>query len=173
MDISAIIVTRGDVDLELVVDSLDHFDDIVIWNNLAITEAKHDLIYVQDDDCLVHNPGMLTADHSRHLLVANTPRDRIGDRITLVGWGALFHRSLPTLAFRRYLAHYPMDALFLRTCDVVFGALTPNVRPTLPFDHLPWAVARNRMYRQPDHYGERDVIFSRADRLSRGVHVAS
>ncbi len=68
MKASAIVVTRGDVNLNEVVKSLrlcERIGDIIIWDNAkrgdsavygryaAIAEAKHPLIFVQDDDCIL------------------------------------------------------------------------------------------------------------------------
>lgn len=172
---SAVIVTRGDVDLALLIDNLrvtTGIEDIVVWNNatrpfdakvygryLALPECQHDLVYVQDDDCLPHEPQSLTLD------TANLPRDRHGDRYAMVGWGAVFHRDAPARAFARYLREYPLDDLFLRTCDVIFATLHPFEPLDLGYDNLPWATARNRMYRHPDHYLERDIANSRARQI--------
>ncbi len=96
MSVSAVIVTRGNVDLRPVLDSLPQQWEQVVWNNsggevgasvsvrrdprkhervpgvlsiqevgpdlavygryAAIQHASHDLIYVQDDDCIVSDP---------------------------------------------------------------------------------------------------------------------
>lgn len=70
MNVSACLVTRGDVDMSPVITSLTAvgIDDIVVYDNskrenlavygryAAIAEAKHDLIYVQDDDVIVSDP---------------------------------------------------------------------------------------------------------------------
>jgi hypothetical protein len=86
MNVSAIIVTRGDVDLGPVLDSLPTEWEIVVWNNgegycrvlgpipgplgsqrnvpnlsvygryAAIEYASNDLIYVQDDDVIISDP---------------------------------------------------------------------------------------------------------------------
>lgn len=101
---------------------------------------------------------------------------------SLVGFGACFHRDAPRRAFEMFATkawdvdapqidgediHYvweygdlvnshPDDrGLFLRTCDVVFTALTPRVWVDVPYENLPWATADDRMYRQPEHVPER------------------
>lgn len=79
MNVSACLVTRGDVDMQLVIDSLPREWEIVIWDNsgvitrsdgwaevcadvsvygryAAIEFTTHDLIYVQDDDVIVSDP---------------------------------------------------------------------------------------------------------------------
>ena len=44
---------------------------------------------------------------------------------------------------------------FRRTCDIVLTALTPRVLVDVPKENLPWAEGEERMYRQPEHVGER------------------
>lgn len=85
MNVSACLVTRGDVDMRPVVDSLPPDWEILIWANgrtltrvdpggkkleivvgvpdlsvygryAAIEYASHDLIFIQDDDVIVHEP---------------------------------------------------------------------------------------------------------------------
>ena len=80
MKVSACLVTRGDVEMQPIIDSLSCFDEIVIWDNgarsiqrsdgwaevctdlsvygryAAIEYASHDLIYVVDDDVIVSDP---------------------------------------------------------------------------------------------------------------------
>lgn len=79
----------------------------------------------------------------------------------LVGFGACFHRDLPEKAFGRLRHHrvfgltQDSERLFNRTCDIVFTALTPRVLVDVPIAHLPYASDPNRMWKQPEHQGER------------------
>lgn len=103
MNVSAIIVTRGDVDLAPVLDSLPDDWEQIVWDNsseqdlsvygryAAIEEyASHDLIYVQDDDVIVSDPQAIVDEwdnwNDQHLfmstdstpvggLVANMPQE--------------------------------------------------------------------------------------------------
>lgn len=202
--ISAVLVTRGDVDLEPVLESLRYaFDDIVVWNNadrpvdrgvlgryLAVNEAKHEYVYVQDDDCVLP-PESLDAliqaafaprwsaefgwggtapefEWAPPALVANMPerfRPHYDDSC-LIGFGAIFHRLLPTLAFSRIdrgrLADPEWFARFQRTCDVYFTALTRRRLVDVPYTDLPHAYADNRMWKQPQHVPERAVALDDA-----------
>lgn len=185
--VSAIIVTRGNVDLDPIVEKLGKcpsVDEIIVWRNgqrverrwshplgsfaaLALAEnlsvygryaaikyAKHDLIYVQDDDCLVDAEGLVFASDSETSeyggLVCNMPTSRWPDYpdSALVGWGAVFQRDLPELAFERfYAARETVDKeLFHRECDSVFTALTPHRKIDIGFQHLPWAEGPDRMW---------------------------
>lgn len=134
MKVSAIIVTRGDVELAPVLDSLPPSWERVVWDNgagevrtpqgvvdvpdlavfgryAAIRYARHPLIYVQDDDAIVSDPAgfpwaysQATLPHDETLLVANMPE--------------------------RFRPHYPDSAL------VGFGALFHRDAPQRAFDRL-------------------------------------
>lgn len=196
MNVSAVIVTRGDVDLAPVLDSLPRDWEKVVWDNsqrenLAVygryaaleEDCEHELIYVQDDDCILENPAALveawavSAWARRDFLVANMPqrfRDTgFYDDHCLVGFGACFPRDLPAKAFSRFLSWQNprtlaniwgeapgLDGpecmrLFARTADVVFTALTSQILLDLPYTDREFASAPNRMWRQPEHIAER------------------
>ncbi len=177
-EVSAVIVTRGDISLKPVLDTLP-FDDIVIWNNrardnvmlygryVAMREARNQVVYVQDDDCTLTPEAIetLLAEYRPREIVANMPVSRWDDYpdSCLVGWGAVFDRVLPRRAFERYARRYPLGAnAFMRDCDLVFTTLTPHVKLDLGFAHLPWAEMPYRLFRQPEHAGVREKILQQA-----------
>lgn len=174
-DISCVLVTRGDVDLRPILNTLP-FNDIVIWDNsrredqgiygryAAIAEAKHDVIYTQDDDllvdcfdelCAAYEPGLLTVNYAE-------PWD-----IPWVACGSVFDRTLPQEAFDMYFAAYPRDEMFTHwVCDAVFGLLTP----TKVIDHghtdLPHGNAPGRVSTTLGWYtGPREEVKVRCRRL--------
>jgi hypothetical protein len=202
VNVSAVIVTRGDVDLAPVLDSLPRDWQKVIWNNIerddlsvygryaAIEECEHDAIFVQDDDCV------LPPETIQELLrVAFTPRmiirgpgddreipDAVGPAIVanmpqrfrdtgfyndhcLLGFGAMFHRDIPAMAFGKLANAFGIDDVlaavdqdpdfFRRTVDIVVTALTPRILVDLPYEDLPWASAPNRMWKTDGHVAER------------------
>jgi hypothetical protein len=157
MNVSAIIVTRGDVGLRPIIDSLPHEWEIVVWDNgahqisvnnhereeplwypcedlavygryAAIEHASHDLIYLQDDDCIVSDPQAIAGAWERanvremrdrvatlsgdildaspwEGVVCNMPanfRHAFYQEHGLVGFGAVFHRDAPRRAFESY-----------------------------------------------------------------------
>lgn len=190
MNVSACLVTRGDVDLESILASLP-MDDVVIWDNskrqdltvygryAAIAEAKHDLIYVQDDDCVLE-PNAIKAMsllYEDGKIISNMPepfRHTYYQRHCLVGFGAIFHRMAPSHAFDRFCsanglnespAEWPEE--YLRTSDVIFTALTPYALVDLPYRNLPWATANTRMYRQSGHVHERKTVLNLALRSAK------
>jgi hypothetical protein len=87
-DVSAVLVTRGETDLSTILESLP-FKDVVIWDNskredfqvygrfAAIAEAKNDIIYVQDDDCVVTCIGALLAAYTPGIITLNMPAKRL------------------------------------------------------------------------------------------------
>lgn len=98
-------------------------------------------------------------------LVCNMPPKFRHDGYTdscLVGFGACFHRDAPTRAFGRFMEHHdhmiPLGIrqdVFWRTCDVVFTTLTPRVLVDVPKVDREFASDPDRMWKQPEHYGER------------------
>jgi hypothetical protein len=146
----------------------------------AIEYASHDLILVQDDDVIVSDPqaivdawhrviwesnGLCGPDGLHEGAVCNLPpefRPHYPDS-ALVGFGACFHREAPGRAFERltdwYVPNLGEGAVpeewFNRCCDVVFTTLTPRVLVDVPKENREFAEGPDRMYRQPDHVGER------------------
>ena len=159
------LVTRGDVDMTPVVESIRAagVNDIVLWDNAerpvdlscygryaAISEAKHDWIYHQDDD-LVAPVAELFARvdrvKDRHALVSN---NRIDEEWPLTAIGTVFHRDLAD-CFDTYIGHYGFDEDFCRVADVVFAYQHPYRRVVLGYTDLPWQTAPNSMYLQEGH----------------------
>jgi hypothetical protein len=221
--VSAIIVTRGDVDLAPIVASLpidwqvvicdnsgkltanqafrmrkyrvgDHMfwphSDLSVYGRYAsIPSAKQDLIYIQDDDCIVSDSQAIvdawkvSSWARQDYIVANMPQEfrlHYPDSC-LVGFGACFHRDLPAKAFERFLRPTRMDpeggwigymdsvrltsSMLRRTCDVVFTTLTPRVLVDVPVEVLPYAHDEGRMWKQPNHFGERTQVLEMARKV--------
>lgn len=159
-------------------------EDFVIWDNAqaenvavygryrAVTMAACETCYSQDDDVIVpadtiralleaHEPGRITANMPPEFL-AHYPDS------CLLGFGAVFDRDLPALAFKRYASGRLAD--FRRRPDVVFTALTPYATLSLPVEILPYAYGPDRMYRQRGHIRERQRVLQRCRRI-RGVRA--
>lgn len=159
MNVSCVIVTRGDVDLTPILEAMP-IEDVVIWDNsvredmgvwgryCAIDECKHRYIYTQDDDSIVPVLGILSEYEGNGLMI-NVPAD---EERPWLAWGALFPREMPANFFRFYLEQHPLDEQFKRWCDVIFGELCFPKRVDLGHEDLPWATADNRMYKMADHY---------------------
>lgn len=157
-NVSCVLVTRGDIDLTPVLDSLP-FDDVIVWNNAercadlkvygryaALGEAKHDLIYTQDDDAICPAADLVEA-WTDGLLV-NVPRGEW----PWLAWGAVFPRRHAIQTLSRYLELHPFDEEFLKWADVIVAHSGDCRAIDLGHTDLPWATAPSRMYHQPDHY---------------------
>jgi hypothetical protein len=175
--ISAVLVTRGDVDITTILNSLP-FDDVVVWNNAeredlqcygrfaGIAEAEHEWIYIQDDDLLVPIPALVREWRAEILpfwkrygdVFANVRPD---EEWRLTACGAIFHRSTLSV-FDRYIEVYGRDADFFRVADVVHAYQLPFHRRWYGYLDFPWQTAPNRMYHQPDHYTVRERARDRA-----------
>lgn len=181
MNISGVIVTRGDVDLKPILASMKDLDEVVVWNNAervdrkvygrfeAMKEARNEVVYCQDDDVITH-PERIVSFYSPGVVTANVPVDRrdfYSDGITLIGWGSVFDRSL-TRVFRKYLQRWPEDDLFLRECDRIFTGLNTIRTIDIPFEHLPHAHGLDRMGAERRHLVDLAQIRTRISCLLKG-----
>lgn len=175
--VSAILVTRGDVALTEIVESLSPFNEVIVWNNsqredlgiygryAAIHEAKNTVIAVQDDDVLVTCWDEILAAYEPGRLTVNYPEPW---DIPWVARGAVFDCELPGVAFARYLAVHPFDRYFThQACDGVFGLLTEEVQV---IDHgsedLPHGFHDGRVSTTPGWYdAARPLIQQRCNEL--------
>jgi hypothetical protein len=147
VNVAAIIVTRGDVDITPIRDSIPSDWNFFVWDNskledfavygryVAIKYVKEELIYVQDDDCVVSDPEQIVGEWLRVGRYpwdgrpvtdpwGSDPRDGLDhvvcnmpaafrarhfyDEHSLVGFGACFHRDAPERAFRQW-DHIPIS----------------------------------------------------------------
>lgn len=120
-------------------------------------------------------------------IVCNMPQEFRHDGYVdhaLVGFGAAFHRDLPERAFARLgntrgsLRIGPIDTglpmpltqeereWFHRTCDIPFTYFSPRVIVDVPRTNLEHAYADDRMYRQPEHVGERQRMLDQCRRCN-------
>jgi len=166
--ISAVIPTRGDVDLSAIRKHLEGYleiDDIEFIHGtspfnryVAAARAKHTWIYTQDDDCITDIQPLIDAYEPG--IVVNAMTEEHGaqypGRITLVGFGALFHRRLIQV-----LEGWEQDSLFFREADRVFTALTQHKTVFPRIQILPCAMNDNRMYRHVQHNDARVAITRR------------
>jgi hypothetical protein len=161
LNVTACLITRGDTDLAPIIDTLP-YGEILIWDNERpdlkvygryelILEASNDIVYLQDDDCIFRHHDELLDAYKPGVLVANWGHGEHPcgyEDVALVHGGSLVDRSLPTLAFDRYLALFDRDDDFLREADMISGCLTPHEHVHLPYEILPLASDPSRMCNQ-------------------------
>ncbi len=173
-DVTAVIVTKGDVDLKPILDSLI-FTDVIVWDNsveedemtfgrvLAAQRAASDVIYSQDDDILhsptqqvqimaQYEPGVLTGcmwpEWSAGALKQGIENGY--DDLVFPGSGSICDRELWLESVRRYVAQWPMDDFFKLWCDTIIGVISPTKQLDIRFAELPQADAENRMAHLPN-----------------------
>lgn len=169
-EVSAVIVTRGNVDLTPVVDSLI-FDDYVIWNNawepkdqmtygraLAVYRTKYPVIYSQDDD-IIHsreNQFRIISEYEPEVLTGcmwgewsdGAKAQGIAggyDDLVFAGSGSVYDSNVPINAVARYLEHFPLDDFFRLWADTIIGILAPTKQLDIRFESLPCAESDDRM----------------------------
>jgi hypothetical protein len=187
--VSACLITRGDVDLEPILDSLPRgFDEVLIWGRerdeqpgtfgryQLMREAKHDVIYTQDDDCVFEQHEMLARGWYPGCIAAvyghgKTPGGYAD--VALVHGGALIDRDACLTSFDRYLEQWPRDEGFYREADMISGTITPSRQYEIPYIIRMGIAARpNRMAHQPWQADLKHKITERARQVRDGVCVA-
>lgn len=166
-DVSAVLVTRGDVDLTDILAALPYLD-VVIWNNAerddlktygryaAIAEAKHPVVYFQDDDIVFTGHDQLLAAYEPGVMLANMSPGWVAGRdlsdSVFVGAGALLDRDIPAKAFAKYDTMFPRDDVFYLYPEAMVSI--PSRIKRIDLCHaphmtvLPWGYADNRMIKQ-------------------------
>jgi len=177
MDVTPVIVTRGDVDLVEILDSLRCFSvPPVVWNNAVETDEKvwgryvavmervnTEWVYVQDDDCIVEHPMEIYEARERGKILCNMPeahREKYAySDDSLVGFGAVFESRLVPVTFDRYFDGMrdlgQTNAHHLREADRIFTVLNHCKWVDVPKRDLPWATNKNRMYHEHGHVESR------------------
>lgn len=175
-DVCAVLVTRGDVNMQPIYDTLP-YGEVVLWDNsvrpvdwnvfgryMGIMETAKHVIYVQDDDCLVTCHRQLMDTYEPGVVVGNAEDnpDRLAmyHDTTLLGWGALFDRWLPFDAFVRYARHGNVNHEFMTGlgAEICFPMLSRTRTVVGGFEWLDEdgqvQHRDNRMWRQPGFYDE-------------------
>src|SRR3990167_11096335 len=145
-----------------ILDSIDgFFDEVLIRTEspsvfqryLLAEKAKNDIIYVQDDDCIVdikelwkHYNGQLTNGITEHH--HNAYR---GSDVTLVGWGCFFPKEM-LKNLGQYIGKYGVDKHLLREADRIFTYLNkPHNTIVMPHGDFKYQK-QGRMWNESDHW---------------------
>lgn len=180
-DVTAVIVTRGDVPLDDVLASLKPVfgDRIVVWDNserdadlkvygyfAALREVETEYAYTQADDAIVDAQALIdcwrAVDEDRIVL-------NVADGDTpWISFGGLFRKNLPNAAINRYIDAFHDGQLHddvFKWCEVIFCELTPWRNVDLGKVDLPHFTNANRMEHQKDHYTEQSRVREKARSL--------
>ena len=186
---TAVIVTRGDVDMKPVLESCEKagFASIVVCDNaLRMAQGKPDLgpygqleaartqdmkvVYFQDDDVIVSEPSAVVTAWKPGGIVCNVPQEYRKNYATapdtLMGFGSVLEVRLILRTLKKYFdAGFKDDKIFLREPGRLLTILNPVEMVDVPITHLPWAHAENRLFRQPDHMQCCQEMRNRAARI--------
>lgn len=161
--ITAVLIEKGPEYPDIVLERIDlgFFDEILVivdspsvfHRYLAAQQAKNDIIFVMDSDCLVNYQVLFESYNGR---ITNAMPRPFQEKYkvmecTLVGWGCYFPKHMLD-AFGPYVAKYGMDdPHLLREADRIFTHLNqPWNTITLPHEDL--NQTQDRMGYQPEHY---------------------
>lgn len=174
--ITAVLITREAEYPKIIMERLQggFFDEMILVTGcqsildryLAASRAKNEIIYVQDDDCLV-NYQVLFRSYNGQITNAMTEPfiEKYKDSgCTLVGWGCYFPKSAVS-ALEKYIAvHGEEDPHLLREADRIFTALNrPWNTVVLPHEDLPQDPTR--MGYQPEHYESMAAALAKVEAL--------
>jgi hypothetical protein len=192
-NVSAVIVTKGNVDLTPILDSLI-FDDVVIYDNskrldcmtygrvVGAREAKNAVIYSQDDD-IIHSPenqiAIMDAYEEGVLTGCMWPDWSAGaklqgiengyDDLVFPGSGSISDLWLWEQAIDDYLTEWPDDDFFRLWCDTIIGVISPIKQLDLRFEALPCAEDDDRMANMDNAVALKTQAIMRARAVRDGV----
>lgn len=163
--VSAVLITRGDAWPTQVPLPSFPFDEVLLETRCAgihrrfelAQEARNEVIYVQDDDCVIDVPA-LWSQYDGQLTHAITPGHYLIYKDTgchLIGWGAFFPRAL--INFQPWYDAYPDTPIPSHEYDRVFTFLAHPIKSVImPIEQVRLERAMSRD--NPDHYASRDRI---------------
>jgi hypothetical protein len=158
--ICAVIPTRGDVEMDEIVNHLKSFPEIgairiIIGTStfnryLAAMDARQEIIFTQDDDCVTDLLPIIRNYEPGVIVNAMTPDQakRYKGAQTLIGYGAIFDRALVESMMDEKWIH---DDLFYSKADRIFTTINPHHTVFPRIRNLPHATAENRLYNEHDH----------------------
>jgi hypothetical protein len=132
-------------------------------------KAKYDLLYYQDDDAICPIKEIVELSKPDMINVAMKEshyNSYLNLRMTMgLGWGSIFPKSV-LQSLKKYTDVYGEDELFKRDTEKILTQLNfPQNRLLLPIIDLPSAYAPDRLWRQPEHYPNMDLIEERCKSL--------
>jgi hypothetical protein len=185
-DVTACLVTRGNVNMDPILDSLI-FPNVIVWNNLeredartygrylAAEEASTDVVYFQDDDTLVSpekqqalldlwEPGVYLSN------MEDTRNRSEYPELIWPGWGSMCARNSYQDAFRTWLEHDgDLDDYWFQIvgADIVHSMLTADEprRVDLGVCHLDYALDKDRAYVLPGFLNAKKAFYEACQEL--------
>ncbi len=161
--ISCVLITRQKEYPKIAMERLDlgFFDEILIKTEspsvyqryLSAKEARNEIIYVQDDDCMVNYQVLFKKYNGQITNTMTKPFQKQYEPMgcTLVGWGCFFPKSMLTV-FDKYIEKYGADdPQLLREADRIFTYLNKPFN-TIIQPHEDLEQTKDRMHFEPEHF---------------------
>jgi len=137
--------------------------------------AKNNIIYTQDDDCLVHNiQGIYNKFLEDNTKIAYSGIEGYEKKIetygekqlALLGWGSMFSRDMIGV-LDKYIKEYGKDECLLREADRIFTLLQNKHHNFVPggVTHLPGKDDDNALCQQSDHITSKNLATERCLRI--------
>ena len=185
--VSAVLITRGDQPemIERIIETLP-YDEVLVWDNsvrpnhriasryIGAMEAKHDVIYSQDDDCLFRHHAELCAEYEPGVTTAvygHYPVEGGYGDLPLPCGGILFDRRDTVRAWHEVVdvcADMP-DEHVEAYADFGVGVLVPFKQVHLPFEiNMEIAQGPERLCNQPWAADAKERVTNRARAIRDG-----
>lgn len=134
-------------------------------------KAKNDIIYTQDDDCIVHNiQGIYDKFMEDPTKIAYSGIEGYENKIetygeqqlALLGWGSMFHKSWISV-LDRYIEFYGKDDCLFREADRIFTLLQNKHHNFVPggITHLKGKDDLDALCQQSDHITSKKLSIER------------
>jgi glycosyltransferase involved in cell wall biosynthesis len=182
-DVTAVIVTRGDLDMSWTKDL--PYGEVIVWDNSVERDAKvlgryrgaeratRDVIYFQDDDVRFHEHEALLESYEPGVLVSNMYDQWIQDcgyqDLALVGLGSICDKGLWREPLSHYLLWCGREPRFELDCDFIFGTLCRWRRIDFGHEILDVASDDSRLWKQPGQLEGKWETIDKARRLRQVV----
>lgn len=137
----------------------------------AIQKAKNEIIYTQDDDCIISNIKQLVDLYDENKIVCNAKFDRMvyynrlcEGKIALIGYGAIFNSSLIGHMYE-YINKFGEDEILYREADRIFTWLNDKELIIADGYIQDFPCANTGMSTERDHYTSLYIAMDRLQQL--------
>ena len=140
-------------------------DNLKTWARYELAkQAKNDIIYTQDDDCVIPIDKIFNKFDGNVITYGGTPEsvnNSYHKRLCLMGWGSFFKKEWLNV-FDKYESKYGRDYLFYREADRIFTTLQPTLhKPVIvEIEHLD-AIGGVAMSAEQEHVSTRNEAVNR------------
>lgn len=196
MKVTACLITwKRQENIPKIIESLlkyDFIDEIIIQDNskgeniinygryVSAEKAKNDIIFVQDDDHIIHNISEIYKKYLKNPdklcnggiedYLKVVPENIYGtSQMAIVGWGSFFNKNwIPVL--QKYIDIYGKDYCFYRETDRIFSMLLNKHHTMIKSDVsvLGGAVNSDALSQQSDHIRYKNLAIARCKEI---LHV--